>query len=643
MTELIVVFPDGREQVFPHGTSLAAVLDTLGGRIRKEAIAAEIDGHPVDLAFVPEGRVTVRFLTPADPSGLEIMRHSAAHIMAQAVQHVIPGTRFAIGPAIENGFYYDFDTPRPMTPDDLPAIEEEMRRIVGQDLPFERRAISKADALKMFGDRGEKYKVELIEGLEDGSVSLYEQGDFVDLCRGPHIPSTGRLGAFKLQSIAGAYWRGDSTREMLQRIYAALFAKEGELKDYLNMLEEAARRDHRKIGRELDLFSIQDEGPGFPFFHPRGMVLRNILEDFWRKEHARAGYQEIRTPIILNEELWHRSGHWDHYKENMYFTTIDEQGYAIKPMNCPGSMLVYRQKMHSYRDLPVRMAELGLVHRHELSGVLHGLFRVRCFTQDDAHIFMTLEQIRDEVRGVIELVDRFYKVFGFDYHVELSTKPEKAMGSDEIWEAATTALQNTLEEMKLPYKVNPGDGAFYGPKIDFHLRDSLGRTWQCATVQLDFQMPERFDLSYIGEDNARHRPVIIHRVVYGSIERFIGILIEHYAGAFPLWLAPVQAAVIPISQAHAEYARQMTLRFNEAGFRVELDSRDEKVGYRVRDWQMQKVPYMLVVGDQEMADGTVAVRTRKGGNEGAVPVGDLLDRLAEEVRTRKGTNLAEED
>lgn len=641
MSQLTVVFPDGREQSFAAGTSLMQVLNTLSEKVKRTAIAAEVDDQLVDLAATPQGRVRVNFITASDPKGLEIMRHSTAHVMAQAVRHIIPEAKLAIGPAIENGFYYDFDLPRPLTPEDLAAIEEEMKKIVAANYPFCRVEMEHEEALEHFGKQGEKYKVELIEGLDD-NVSLYRQGDFEDLCRGPHLPSTGKIGAFKLMSLAGAYWRGDSSREMLQRIYGTVFATNDELKKYLTMLEEAAKRDHRKLGRELDLFSLQEEGPGFPFFHPRGMIVRNILEDFWRQEHQKAGYQEIRTPIILSEELWHRSGHWDHYKENMYFTKIDDMDYAIKPMNCPGSMLVYSQRPHSYKDLPIRTCELGLVHRHEMSGVLHGLFRVRCFTQDDAHIFMMPSQIKDEVQGVIRLVDKFYKVFGFDYHVELSTKPEDAMGSDEIWDLATDALRESLESMQLPYKVNPGDGAFYGPKIDFHVSDSLGRTWQCATVQLDFQMPERFDLTYVGEDNAKHRPVIVHRVVYGSIERFIGILIEHYAGAFPVWLAPVQAVVLPIGQNHADYARQTMQALQDAGLRVELDARNEKLGYRVREWQMQKVPYMLVVGDQEAFDGTVAVRTRKGGNRGTMKVEAFIELVRDQVNRRVINEAAEE-
>ncbi|HBG42933.1 MAG TPA: threonine--tRNA ligase [Firmicutes bacterium] len=642
MSQLTVVFPDGKEQSFAPGTSLLQVLDTLPGKVKRSAIAAEVDDQLVDLATTPQGRVRVKFITPSDPQGLEIMRHSTAHVMAQAVKHIIPEARFAIGPAIENGFYYDFDLPRALTPEDLTAIEEEMKRIVAEDYQFGRVDMDRLEALDHFSKLDEKYKAELIENLNGETVSLYRQGDFEDLCRGPHVPTTGKIGAFKLLSLAGAYWRGDSDREMLQRIYGTVFPTEKELKEYLTMMEEAARRDHRKLGRELDLFSLQEEGPGFPFYHPRGMVIRNILEDFWRQEHQKAGYQEIRTPMILNEELWHRSGHWDHYKENMYFTKIDDLDYAIKPMNCPGSMLVYKQRPHSYKDLPIRTCELGLVHRHEMSGVLHGLFRVRCFTQDDAHLFVAPEQIREEVQGVIKLVDKFYKVFGFEYHVELSTKPENAMGSDEIWELATDALRESLEDMQLPYKVNPGDGAFYGPKIDFHLRDSIGRTWQCATVQLDFQMPERFDLTYVGEDNAKHRPVIIHRVVYGSIERFFGILIEHHAGAFPVWLAPIQAVVLPIGQNHADYARQTMQALQEAGLRVELDARNEKLGYRIREWQMQKVPYMLVIGDQEAADGAVAVRTRKGGNRGTMKLEQFADLVRDQVNRRVINEESEE-
>lgn len=636
--EVQVTFPDGAQRSFPRGTTLAVVAQALSPRLGREAVAALVEGAGmVDLSFPLREAAAVRFYTLEDQEGVEVLRHSAAHLLAEAVQHLYPGAKFGIGPAIEHGFYYDFDLPASLTPDELAAIEAEMRRLSAEKQVFTREEVAAAEALDLFRRREQPYKVELIEDLvRQGAerVSLYRQGDFVDLCRGPHLPDTGRLKAFKLTTVAGAYWRGDSQRPMLQRIYGVAFAKQTELEAHLHMLEEAAKRDHRKLGRELDLFSIQDEGPGFPFFHPKGMVLRNVLEEFWRKLHRRRGYQEIKTPIILNEELWHRSGHWDHYQENMYFTVIDGQNYAVKPMNCPGAILLYRRQIHSYRDLPLRLGELGLVHRHELSGVLHGLMRVRCFTQDDAHLFMTPDQIQREIEGVIDLTDYVYRLFGFPYHVELSTKPEKAMGSAELWQKAEAALAQALEAKGLPYKINPGDGAFYGPKIDFHLEDCLGRTWQCGTIQLDFQMPERFDLTYVGEDGQKHRPVMVHRVVFGSIERFIGILIEHFAGAFPLWLAPVQVKVLPVTPAAADYAERVEAELEEAGLRTEVDGRNEKIGYRIREAQLEKVPYMLVVGEKEAAAGTVAVRTRTGGDRGTLPLAEFIRQAVEEDRTR---------
>lgn len=635
--EVQVRFPDGSARSFPQGVSLAEVAREISPRLGRESVAAVVDGEPADLSSVLDAGAEVRFLTPEEEAGVEVIRHSTAHLLAEAVEHLYPGVKLGIGPSIEYGFYYDFDLPVPLSLEDLGRIEAEMRRLAGEKQAFSREELPVAEALERFRQAGQVYKVELIEDLaRQGAetVSLYRQGDFTDLCRGPHVPDTGRLKAFKLTSVAGAYWRGDSKRPMLQRVYGVAFAKQSELEAHLHMLEEAAKRDHRKLGRELDLFSIQDEGPGFPFFHPKGMVLRNVLEDFWRQLHRKRGYQEIKTPIILNESLWHQSGHWDHYKENMYFTTIDEQTYAVKPMNCPGSILVYRRKIHSYRDLPLRMGELGLVHRHELSGVLHGLMRVRCFTQDDAHIFMTPDQIQREIEGVIDLTDYVYRLFGFEYHVELSTKPEKAMGDPELWEKAEAALAQALEAKGLPFKINPGDGAFYGPKIDFHLRDCIGRTWQCGTIQLDFQMPERFDLSYVGEDGQKHRPVMVHRVVFGSIERFIGILTEHFAGAFPVWLSPTQVKVMPVSPATAEYARQVASSLEEAGVRTELDDRNEKIGYRIREAQLEKVPYMLVVGEKEAAAGSVAIRSRSGGDQGVRPLAEFIQLVVEEDRTK---------
>lgn len=629
-----VIFPDQSVREYPDGTTPLQVAESISPRLAKEVIAAKVDEELIDLNQPLQGEVELVLIKPEDPEGLEILRHSTSHVMAQAVLKLYPGAKLAIGPAIENGFYYDFDLPQPLTVEDLPKIEAEMAKIISADLPFERYELSKAEALNHFQEQDAKYKEELVDGLEDGSISFYKQGDFTDLCRGPHLPSTGRIKAFKLMSVAGAYWRGDSSREMLQRIYGTAFPNKKLLDDYLFKLEEAKKRDHRKLGKELDLFDIMEEGPGFPFFMPKGMVLRNVLEDFWRQEHKKRGYQEIKTPIILSEELWHRSGHWDHYQENMYFTKIDDGNYAVKPMNCPGGMLAFKRKLHSYRDLPQRLAELGLVHRHELSGALHGLMRVRCFTQDDAHIFMTPDQIKAEILGVIDLIDDFYNVFGFKYHVELSTRPENSMGSDEQWEKATEALRDALNAKKIPYKVNEGDGAFYGPKIDFHLEDSIGRTWQCGTIQLDFQMPEKFELTYIGPDGEKHRPVMIHRVVFGSIERFIAILTEHYAGAFPTWLAPVQVIVLAISEDQHEYALKVQAELEQQAIRTEVDLRNEKIGYRIREAQLQKIPYMLVVGEREAQQGTVAVRARKEGDLGAKALAEFVDKIVDEIERK---------
>lgn len=631
-----VTLKDGSVREYEKGAELIDIARDISPRLAKEAIVARVNGKLTDLNASLNQDAEVEFLDFNTEEGQEVFRHSTAHVMAQAVKRLYPETKLAIGPAISQGFYYDFDSPEPFSPEHLEKIEEEMKKIIKEDLPFERYELSREEALKKFRGAGENYKVELINELpEDAVISCYRQGEFEDLCTGPHVPSTGRLKAFKLLSTAGAYWRGDERNKMLQRIYGTSFPKKSLLEEHLHRLEEAKRRDHRKLGRELDLFSLHEEGPGFPFFHHKGMVIRNELENFWREEHRKRGYQEIRTPIILNRELWERSGHWEHYKENMYFTQIDDKDYAIKPMNCPGSMIVYKTAMHSYRELPIRMAELGLVHRHELSGVLHGLMRVRCFTQDDAHIFMLPSQVKDEIIGVIDLVDEFYKVFGFDYHVELSTKPEKAMGSDEIWEMATNALIEAMQAKGLEYKVNEGDGAFYGPKIDFHLKDCLGRTWQCGTIQLDFLMPEKFDLTYIGEDGQKHRPVMIHRVIFGSIERFIGILIEHYAGAFPTWLAPVQVKVLPIADRHHLYARAVADKLFELGVRVEVDDRSEKVNYKIREAQTQKIPYMLVVGDKEVDGGLVAVRHRSRGDLGARPVDEFAEDLLREIKSRE--------
>ena len=636
MENLKITLKDGTVREVAAGTTLAEMAASISRSLAKSALAAKLDGKVVDLTRPLTANATVEFLGSDKQEGLDALRHSASHIMAQAVQHLYgESVQFGIGPWIANGFYYDIDTEHTFVPEDLAKIEAEMEKIVKQDLPIVRQEMSREAAIKFFADKGQNYKVELIRDLpEDAVISLYTQGDFTDLCAGPHLPSTGRIKALKLQSLAGAYWRGSEKNKMLQRIYGTAFEKKADLDAYLTMLEEAARRDHRKLGKELDLFSIQEEGPGFPFFHAKGMVIRNELENFWRKLHRKFGYEEIKTPIILNEELWHKSGHWDHYKENMYFTQIDGANYAVKPMNCPGGMLVYKTRHHSYRELPMRVAELGLVHRHELSGALHGLMRVRSFTQDDAHIFMLPSQIKDEIMGVMDLFNVVYSTFGLSYHAELSTKPEKAMGSDEVWEVATSALQQALDERGMPYKINEGDGAFYGPKIDFHLKDSIGRTWQCGTIQLDMLMPERFDLTYVGEDGQRHRPVMIHRVAFGSMERFIGILIEHYAGAFPVWIAPLQVKILPITDRNMEYAQTLANKLREADIRVEVDERSEKIGYKIREAQMEKVPYMLVLGDKEAEAGMVAVRVRGQGDVGTMTF-EAFEKMVNEAIANK--------
>ncbi|MGI6728139.1 MAG: threonine--tRNA ligase [Anaerovoracaceae bacterium] len=562
-------------------------------------------------------------------------RHTTSHILAQAVKRLFPEAKLGIGPAIENGFYYDFDLEHRFTDEDLAAIEKEMKKITKANIPLERFELPRDEAIKFMEEKDEPYKVELIHDLpEDAVISFYKQGDFTDLCAGPHKGSTASIKAFKLTSVAGAYWRGSEKNKMLQRIYGTSFPKQKMLVEYLAMVEEAKKRDHRKIGKEMDLFAIYEEGPGFPFFLPNGMVIRNELEAFWRKSHAERGYQEIKTPLILSEALWHTSGHWDHYQDNMYFTKIDDGDFAIKPMNCPGSLLVYKRKMYSYRDFPIRLGELGQVHRHELSGALHGLMRVRTFTQDDAHIFMLPEQIKEEIVGVIDFIDYVYKLFGFKYHVELSTKPEDSMGSEEDWEMATNGLREALEEKGMEYIVNEGDGAFYGPKIDFHLEDCIGRTWQCGTIQLDFQMPQRFDLTYVGSDGEKHRPVMIHRVIFGSIERFIGILTEHFAGKFPLWLAPVQIKILTVTEKFNQYAYKLEKQFKEAGFRVQVDGRNEKIGYKIREARNQRDPYILVIGEKEEEAGTVTVRSSKEGELGEMPVSDLITKLQNEIDTK---------
>ena len=635
---LKITLKDGSIREVEEGTKILDFVKTVSNSLAKKVLAAKLDGKTVDLTTPLTKDGAIEFLTFEDADGRWAFRHTASHIMAQAIQHLYgEKVQFAIGPAIENGFYYDIDMEKRLTDDDLRDIEKEMERIVKQNLPMVRKEISRADALKLFEEKGQSYKVELINNLpEDALISLYEQGDFVDLCAGPHVVSTGKVKAVKLQSVAGAYWRGDEHNKMLQRVYGTAFEKKEDLAAYLTMLEEAAKRDHRKLGKELDLFSLHEEGPGFPFFHPNGMVIRNELINYWREVHRRYGYQEIKTPMILNRKLWETSGHWDHYKENMYFTQIDDLDYAIKPMNCPGGMLVYATQPRSYRDLPLRLGELGLVHRHELSGALHGLFRVRNFTQDDAHLFMTLDQVEGEIQTTIDLFDEVYSTFGLTYTAELSTRPENSMGSDEVWEKATAALQNALEHRGLKYIINEGDGAFYGPKIDFHIKDSIGRTWQCGTIQLDMMLPEKFDLTYVGEDGQKHRPIMLHRVVYGSIERFIGILIENYAGAFPVWLAPVQVKILPITDKHHDYAYELKKKFFDAGIRVEVDARNEKMGYKIREAQVKKIPYALVVGDQEVADGTVNVRKYGEKDSATMKAEEFLTMIEEKIATRDG-------
>ena len=598
----------------------------------KKIIAAKLNGQLLDLSRVVDFGGEIEPVSVESDEGLEILRHSTAHLMAQAVENLYPGSKFGVGPAIKDGFYYDIDlNGAALTEQDLSKIEAEMRKLAGKAEKITREDLSKAAALEFFKARGDEYKVELVEAVDADTVSIYRQGDYVDLCRGPHVPDTSKIHNFKLLSLAGAYWRGDEKNKMLTRIYGTAFATPDELKDYLKRLEEAKLRDHRKLGRELDLFSLHEEGPGFPFFHPKGMAIMNTLIDFWRREHIKRGYQEIRTPQILDRELWLKSGHWDHYRENMYFTEIDEKPFAVKPMNCPGGILVYKTQLHSYRDLPIRMTELGVVHRHERSGVLHGLMRVRCFTQDDAHIYCEPSQIRDEVMKIMELDKYVYNdVFGFKYSVELSTRPENSMGSEEQWNAAENALKEALEISGTPYHINAGDGAFYGPKIDFHLEDCIGRTWQCGTIQLDFQLPERFDMSYIGEDGKEHRPVMLHRTILGSLERFLGILIEHYAGAFPYWIAPVQIKIIPVANEHVNYAKELSDEFLKSGLRVEIDTRDEKLGRKIRDAQLQKTPYMIVLGDKELANKNIAVRERSKGDLGSMSVDEFKNLLAQE-------------
>ena len=635
MADVKIILPDGSAKEYAAGTTLGEAVKQLSNSLAKKVLAANVNGELTDLREELVDGSEVAFLTFEEDGGKHTLRHTASHILAQAVKRLWPEAKLAIGPAIDKGFYYDIDMEHTLTPEDLGKIEKEMSRIVKENLPITKSVMSRQEAIEFFKSKNEDYKVELIEDLpEDAVISCYAQGDFIDLCAGPHVASTGKVKAFKLQSIAGAYWRGDEKNKMLQRIYGTAFEKKEELDAYLHMLEEAAKRDHRKLGKELGLFVIKEEGPGFPFFLPKGMALRNELENFWREVHHDFEYDEIRTPIILNKHLWETSGHWDHYRENMYTTIIDDEEYAIKPMNCPGGILVYQNEMHSYRDLPLRYAELGLVHRHELSGALHGLFRVRAFTQDDAHVFMLPEQMQSELMKVIELFDRIYSQFGLKYHVELSTKPDNAMGDDAIWEAATEALRNAIEAKGIDYVINPGDGAFYGPKLDYHIEDSLGRTWQCGTIQLDMNLPERFNVEYIGEDGQKHRTIMIHRACFGSMERFIGILTEHYAGAFPTWMAPVQVKVLPITEKHVEYANELAKQMRHDYVRVEVDDRNEKIGYKIRQAQMEKVPYMLVVGDKEMEDNSVNVRKHGGDELGTVPFDEFFNSIKIEIKER---------
>ena len=630
-----ITLKDGNQKQYEAGISVLEVAKDLSEGLARNACCGLVNGERVDLRTTLNEDCNLEILTFNDQDGKWAFRHTAAHMLAQAVKRLYPDVKLAIGPAIEDGFYYDFDRDKAFTEEDFAAIEAEMKKIAKEKLPIERFELPREEAIKLMEEAGEPYKVELINDLPEGEViSFYRQGEFIDLCAGPHLMSTKPVEAVKLLSAAGAYWKGSEKNKMLSRIYATAFTKKSELNEHLEKLEEAKKRDHRKLGRELELFTILDEGPGFPFFLPKGMELRNTLINYWREIHKKAGYKEISTPIILNKDLWLTSGHWDHYRENMYTTVIDEMDYAIKPMNCPGGMLVYKAKMRSYRDLPLRMGELGLVHRHELSGALHGLMRVRNFTQDDAHIFMLPEQIKDEIKGVVRLIDEVYKAFGFKYKVEVSTRPEDSMGSDEAWETATEALIEALTDMGYDYKINEGDGAFYGPKIDFKLEDCLGRTWQCGTIQLDFQLPERFELEYIGADGEKHRPVMIHRVVLGSIERFIGVITEHFAGAFPTWLAPVQVKVLPISEKYHDYAAKVQDALEEAGLRVERDERAEKIGYKIREARMERVPYILVVGAQEEEEDKVAVRSRENGEEGQMDLQAFIQRITEEVQTK---------
>lgn len=633
---ITIKLKDGKEKQFESAVSLADAAKAISNSLGRDAIVAKVNGELTDLRDPIVDGAEVEFFTKEDKEGLFTLRHTASHVMAQAIQHLFPGTKFAIGPAIDDGFYYDLDSEHVFSQEDFAAIEKEMTKISKENIPLVKKVVSRAEALKFFQDKGQDYKVMLINDLpEDAQISLYEQGDFTDLCAGPHMRSTGKVKVFKIMTVAGAYWRGDSKNKMLQRIYATAFFKKEDLDHFLYVRAEAEKRDHRKLGKQLDLFSFHDEGPGFPFFHPKGMALRNMLMDYERELFKEFGYVEIMTPVILSKQLWIQSGHWDHYKENMYFTKIDDEDYAIKPMNCPGGILYFKTQQRSYRDLPMRVGEFGLVHRHELRGALHGLFRVRCFTQDDAHIFMTQDQMKEEVIKCMAMYKKMYGVFGLEYHVELSTRPENSMGSDELWEISTNALREAIEKTGVPYQINEGDGAFYGPKLDFHVQDSLGRTWQCGTIQMDMQLPERFDVNYVGEDGEKHRAVMLHRAGYGSLERFIGILIEHFAGAFPTWIAPVQVKVIPVTENHLEYAKSVARTLSESNIRVEVEEANETLGYKIRKAQMEKVPYMLIVGDKEVKSHTVSIRSRKDGDKGSMMVPMFIANLIQEIKSRE--------
>lgn len=631
-----ITLKDGSVKEFENAVSAADITKEISMGLYRNACSCKINGEVKDLRTIVDSDCAFEVLTFDDIDGKKTFNHTASHIMAQAVKRLYPDVKLTIGPAIESGFYYDFDIETPFSPEDLEKIEKEMKAIVKEGLEIDKFELEPAEAIKLMEEKNEPYKVELInEHAEKGEpISFYKQGEFTELCAGPHLIDMKVVKAFKLTNCTGAYWRGDAKNKMLCRVYGTAFPKASMLEEHLTMLEEAKKRDHRKIGKELELFTIMEEGPGFPFFLPKGMILKNTLVDYWREIHREAGYDEIQSPMMLNRALWERSGHWDHYKENMYTTVIDDTDFAVKPMNCPGGILVYKTKMHSYKDLPLRMGELGLVHRHELSGALHGLMRVRCFTQDDAHIFMTREQIKDEIKGVVSLIDKVYSTFGFEYHIELSTQPEDSMGAKEDWDIATDALRDAITELGYDYEVNEGDGAFYGPKLDFHLTDCLGRTWQCGTIQLDFQLPERFELEYVGSDGEKHRPIMIHRVVFGSIERFIGILTEHFAGAYPVWLAPVQVKLLPIADRHLDYLYDVKKALEAKGIRCEIDDRSEKIGFKIRSAQLEKVPYMLLAGDKDIENNTISVRSRKQGDEGATTLDDFLARILEEVETK---------